>query len=56
MILTGMTHPHYQPALHPPPSDLGEYRAHVPTYHPPPPSPWFLAPTAHRARAARRSG
>ena len=37
MILTGMTHAHYQPALHPPPSDLGEYRAPVPTYHPPPP-------------------
>ena len=25
MILTGMTHAHYQPALHPPPSDLGEF-------------------------------
>ena len=37
MILTGMTHAHYQPALHPPTSDLGEYRAPVPTYHPPPP-------------------
>ena len=35
--LTGMIHAHYQPALHPPSSDLGEYRAPVPTYHPPPP-------------------
>ena len=25
MILTGMTHAHYQPALHPPLSDLGEF-------------------------------
>ena len=25
MILTGMTHAHYQPAVHPPPSDLGEF-------------------------------
>ena len=52
MILTGMTHAHYQPALHPPLSDLGEYRAPVPTYHPPPPK---SPPSGHHkpTRSAR---
>ena len=39
MILTGMTHGHYQPALHPPPSDLGKFSPLVPTLPEPPPRP-----------------
>ena len=39
MILTGMTHGHYQPALHPPPSDLGKFSPLVPTLPQPPPPP-----------------
>ena len=33
MILTGMTHGDYQPALHPPPSDLGKIPPLLPNHH-----------------------
>ena len=39
MILTGMTHGDYQPALHPPPSDLGKISPLLPTLPQPPPPP-----------------
>ena len=33
MILTGMTHGDYQPALHPPPSDLGKFSPLLANHH-----------------------
>ena len=33
MILAGMTHGDYQPALHPPPSDLGKISPLLPNHH-----------------------
>ena len=51
MILTGMTHGDYQPALHPPPSDLRKISPLVPNHrhHSP---PWHLL--QHQAWAVRR--
>ena len=43
MILTGMTHGHYQPALHPPPSDLGKISPLLPNHHHQSPSMAFTA-------------